>query len=208
MHLLHRSSMFGGGGFRSPRRGAAVSPRAPPLPRRQQLFSKSDSIKKRAPPASKHHLLFSRSDSIKKRSGAATKGSKRARLRAGIAAALQDLKLAGFRYKGGSSAVLSSAATRTTRLGEPHQVGLQVPAAAAASSWSGSPEGTTAGGGGALLLVLFLVALLCVVALGRSPAVCCCTSAAAWWCRGTSAAATGRRQAPPPEWRAQQVQVA
>ncbi|CAN6361072.1 unnamed protein product [Urochloa humidicola] len=162
MHLLHRSSMSGGG-FRSPRRGAAGAPRAPPA-RRQQLFSKSDSIKKR--------------------SGAtASKGSKRARLRAGLAAALQDLRLAGHRHKRGSSPIpAAGAGTRTTRLGEP-QVGLQVPADAAgppcAAAASGSPEGTTAGGGGALLLVMLLVALLCVVALGRAPAVCCCTCAAA-----------------------------
>ncbi|CAN6338425.1 unnamed protein product [Urochloa humidicola] len=199
MHLLqlHRSSMFGG---KAPHRRGA------PPARHKQLFSKSDSIKKKAPPPARHRHLFSKSDSIKKRSaGAATKGSKRARLRAGFAAALQELRLAARRHERGSSPM---PAARTTRPGEP-QVGLQVPACRAAAE-SGSPKakGTAAtAGSGALLLLLVLVllALLCVVALGRAPAVCCCTTCAAWWCRGTSAAAAGRHQAPPRERRALQV---
>jgi hypothetical protein len=186
MHLLHRSSVFGGGGGRAPRRGVGSSPRAPP-PRQHQIFSKSESIKKR--------------------SGGGGKGSKRARLRAGLAAALQELRLGG-RHKRGSPLSAAARATQPSS-NQVAQVACRGADAAAGTPCGptafGSPDWTTtaaSGGGGPLLLLLALLALVCVVALGRAPAVCCCTCAA-WWCRGRSAAAatTGRRQAAPPSQR-------
>ncbi|OQU79203.1 hypothetical protein SORBI_3008G110151 [Sorghum bicolor] len=80
MHLLHRSSMFSADGGRVLRR-VGSSPRAPP------------------PPPPPRHTTLSRSESIKKKSGAAKRRSKRARLRAGLAAALQELRLASGRKR-------------------------------------------------------------------------------------------------------------
>ncbi|XP_062203235.1 cilia- and flagella-associated protein 54-like [Phragmites australis] len=169
MHLLHRSSMLGAGagGGRALRR-VGSSPRA---------LLRSESIKKRSA----------------KKSG--IKGSKRAQLRAGLAAALLELRLAGRQKRGPVSAAAADSTRPGADVGGPScadAAAAAIPARAAAG-----PEGPASSGGinRATLppLLLALVALACVVALGRAPAVCCCTCAA-WWCRGPSAYTSGRRR--------------
>ncbi|KAJ1253860.1 hypothetical protein BS78_08G081700 [Paspalum vaginatum] len=166
MHLLSRPSMLGGG--RAPRRVGISSPRAPPAPRRH-LFARSESIKKKK----------SRSDA------AAAKGSKRALLRAGLAAALQELRLApGWprNRKRGDRRCAPVAAARAAGADDADE-GPSCSASAndVPASRGGGSGGRGAGPGWALALVAVL-ALACVVALGRAPAVCCCTCAA-WLCR-------------------------
>jgi hypothetical protein len=115
--------------------------------------------------SNKKALLTSRSDSIeKRRSGGVKPASKRARLRAGLAAALQELRLAGRKPR--ADAVCCGDA-----------------AAGAGARAAVNPNPAAGSGGGALLPLLMpmlVLALACVVALGRAPAVCCCTCVA--WC--------------------------
>ncbi|CAD6267731.1 unnamed protein product [Miscanthus lutarioriparius] len=165
----------------------------------------------RAPPMTTTRHTLSRSESIKKKSGAA-KRSKRARLRAGLVAALQELRLAGPKQHrargsgaggGGSAAVVSAGAARP-RASDDVQGGGCCAAGAAAAPLHVSGGGAeaqqasrgvggvaaagrrvkNAAGGWPLVVVVAVLALACVVALGsRAPAVCCCTCAS-WLCRG------------------------
>ncbi|GJN34976.1 hypothetical protein PR202_gb23695 [Eleusine coracana subsp. coracana] len=168
MHLLHRSSVFGGGkgNKKAALRRVGSSPR---------VISRSDSIKKRSGGGG--------GGNKKGGGGGVKQGSKRARLRAGLAAALQELNLAGRRKRGGG---ISSVTTQTEveANAEHAAAGPEEPAV------SNSSRGSVT----VLPLELLMLALACVVALGRAPAVCCCTCAA-WCCRGSShrrrSAATG-----------------
>ena len=198
MHLLHRSSMFSGDGGGRVLRRVGSSPQAPPT-------------------TTTRHTL-SRSESIKKKSGAA-KRSKRARLRAGLAAALQELRLTGRKQHGargrgaGAAAadVVSAGAARPRTSDDVRGRGGCCAAGAAAAplhvcggaeAQASRGAGAVAGGGRRVKNAAGgwppLLALACVVALGRAAAVCCCTCAA-WLChgprplRGSASASTDRR---------------
>jgi hypothetical protein len=181
--------MFGGDDGARALRRAGSFPRAPP------------------PPATARHIL-SRSESIKKKSGAA-KRSKRARVRAGLAAALQELRLAGRKHGARSrgagalseavSAGAGAGAAAGPRASDDVQGGgccaaaplhvsdvAEAQASRGAAATAGRRRVNAAGGWTTPLLLVAVLALACVVALGRTPAVCCCTCAA-WLCRGPCA---------------------
>ncbi|XP_040385500.1 uncharacterized protein LOC121055996 [Oryza brachyantha] len=163
MRLLRQSSMGGGGGGGGGGRGLR---RVDSLPRSPLALARSESIKKR--------------DTKKK-------GSRRARLRAGISAALRELHLGGGRRAGGRGGGGRGDGDGSVPVAAPG-VGVVLPRASPdAGTRDEGDRGTVAGSdrrrrSWAVAVAVVLV-LACVVALGRGPAICCSTCAA-WWCGG------------------------